>query len=102
LKPHLIFPRRNKAVAVGAVSYYIDHFVKGRILKFTYGTPRRAPYDPSDPEHIRREHNIQVDVLGGKSVRGAFRTMLSKVRHQTTTTLLPALLTDRCGGYLGH
>ncbi|KAF9782375.1 hypothetical protein BJ322DRAFT_1111242 [Thelephora terrestris] len=68
----------NKAVSVGAVSFYIDHFVKGRISKFTYGTPRNAPYDPSDPEHLKRQHKMYVNLLGEKRVRGAFRNMLSK------------------------
>jgi len=68
----------NKAVAVGAISFYIDRFVKGRILRFTYGTPYSAAYDPLDPEHVKREHNTYINLLGEKRVRGAFATMLSK------------------------
>ena len=88
-------------MAVGAISFYLDRFVKGRILKFTYGTTRNAPHNPLDPEHIKREHKTYVNSLGEKRVRGAFTTMLSKVWHQATTIKL-TLLTDVCDGYLGH
>jgi hypothetical protein len=72
---------RNKAVAVGAVSYYIDHFVTGRISKFTYGVPCIALYDPSNPEHVRREHKSYINPMGEKRVPDHFETMLSRVRH---------------------
>jgi len=68
----------NKAVAVGAISFYIDRSVRGRISKFAYGTPRIAPYNASDPEHLKREHKTYTDVLGAKYVHGAFGNMLSK------------------------
>ena len=58
---------------------YIDRFVRGRISKFAYGTPSRAPYSASDPEHLKREHKTYTDVLGNRYVRDAFRNMLSKV-----------------------
>ena len=72
---------RNKAVAIGAVSYYVDHFVKGRISKFTYGVPCRMPYNSSNPEHVRREHKSFVDAMGTKRVPDNFKTMLSRVRQ---------------------
>ena len=71
----------NKAVAVGAVSFYVDHFVTGRISKYTYGVPCSTDYDPSDPEHIRREHKSFIDSMGEKLVPDHFITMLSRVRH---------------------
>ena len=79
LKSNPIFPHSNKAVAVGAVSYYIDHFVKGRITRFTYGTPCSTPYKPTEPEHIKREHKVYTNVIGEKYISEAFRCMLSKV-----------------------
>ena len=72
---------RNKAVAIGAVSYYIDHFVAARVLKFTYGVPCETTYDPSDPEHARRFNKSYVDEIGTRYVRGAFDTMLTRVRR---------------------
>jgi hypothetical protein len=73
--------RSNKAVAVGAVSYYVDRFVTGRISKFTYGVPCSTLYDPSDPEHVRRERQSFVNSMGEKCIPGHFDTMLSRVRH---------------------
>jgi len=68
----------NKAVSVGAISFYLDRFVKGRILRFTYGTPSVARYDPSNPEHTKREHKTYINLMGEKRVRDAFMTMLPK------------------------
>ena len=55
---------RNKAVAVGAISYYLDHFVVGRILRYTYGTEASIDYDPSDPEHRRRSSKKYLGITG--------------------------------------
>ena len=69
----------NKAVAVGAISYYVDHFVTGRISKFTYGVPCNTPYQPSKPEHVRREYTAFYNATGGMVLPSYFDTMLSRV-----------------------
>ena len=69
----------NKAVAVGAVSFYVDHFVTGRVSKFTYGTPCATSYKPSNPEHVKREHKSYLDPTGMKVISGCFDVMLSRV-----------------------
>ena len=81
------FSRRDKAVAVGAISFHIDRFVKGRVSKFTYGVPCSTIYIPSDPEHVKREDKTYIDLEGDKCVRGAFTTMLSKVSPQWSSFL---------------
>ncbi|KAF9783747.1 hypothetical protein BJ322DRAFT_877041 [Thelephora terrestris] len=68
----------DKAVAVGAVSFYINRFVKGRLSRFTYGTPCSKFYRPTDPEHAKREYKTYLNVLGNKYVPDAFMSMLSK------------------------
>jgi len=68
----------NKAVAVGAVSFYIDHIVTGRISKFTYGVPCTVVYRPSDSEHVKRQHRVYTDIEGDKCLSDGFTTMLSK------------------------
>jgi len=68
----------NKAVSVGAISFHIDRFVKGRISKFTYGVPCAVLYKPLDPEHTTRDHKIYVDAEGDKCLPDGFLTMLSK------------------------
>ena len=55
---------RNKAVAVGAISFYLDHFVVSRLVRYTYGTPASIPYDPSDPEHRKRTHKRYMGITG--------------------------------------
>ena len=55
---------RSKAVAVGAVSYYLDHFVVGRIVRYTYGTPGSIPFNPSDLEHCKRGHKRYLGITG--------------------------------------
>ena len=72
---------RNKAVAIGAISYYIDHFVIGRISKFTYGVLSNTLFDPSNPDHIRRSRQSIVDAMGDKRIPGRFNIMLTRVRH---------------------
>ena len=72
---------RNKAVAIGAVSYYIDRFVTTRVSKFTYGVSCDITYNPSYPAHAMRFDKSYVDAVGKTYVRGAFATMLTRVRH---------------------
>jgi len=68
----------NKAVAVGAISFYIDRFVRGRLSKFTYGVPCSVVYDPFNPEHVKREDKTYIDLEGDKCVPDGFTTLLSK------------------------
>ena len=70
---------RSKAVAFGAVSFYVDHSVTGRLSKFTYGITRHISYDPLNPEHVKREHSTFLDTSGGRRVPGYFETMVSRV-----------------------
>jgi hypothetical protein len=88
----------DKAVAVGAVSFYINRFVKGRLSRFTYGTPCSTFYRPSNPEHAKREHKTYLNVLGDKYVPDAFMSMLSKVCRRIIlmrSTLLKGTLCKR-------
>jgi len=50
------FSCRNKAVADGAVSFYIDHCVGVRIATATYGIEYLTSFDENDPEHIARSN----------------------------------------------
>ena len=51
-------------MADGAISYYLDHFVVSRIVRYTYGTPASIKYDPSNPDHRRRSHKKRFGVTG--------------------------------------
>ena len=72
---------RNKAVAIGAISYYIDHFVVGRISKFTYGVLCNTIFDSSNPEHVRRSHRSFVNAIGERRIPQRFNIMLTRVRR---------------------
>ena len=85
----------NKAVAVGAISYPIDRFVKGRISKFAYGVPHCVLFKPSNPAHKKRRDKVYVDELGDKHVLDAFNTMLPKVRRRKVLTQFACLRRDR-------
>ena len=76
---------RGMAVAVGAISYYLDHFAASRVMRYTYGTLRSVDYDPSDPEHRKHSHKkylgmtgeFQLDIFGPIVTKVVVFTFLS-------------------------
>ncbi|KAG1852748.1 hypothetical protein F4604DRAFT_1591916, partial [Suillus subluteus] len=48
----------NKAIADGAVSFFIDHLVSSRVSRFTYGTEYSVPFNPFDVEHHVRQKEV--------------------------------------------
>ena len=71
---------RNKAVSDGAISFYLDHFVRTRVSKVTYGTNSIRSYDSSDPEHVTRQGKAFMSVSGSKRIGNLFSIILPKVR----------------------
>jgi len=88
---------RSKAVAAGAVSYYLDHFVVGRLVRYTYGTPASIMYDPSDPEHRKRSHKKYLGITGTPRL-DIFSPTLFKVANLLR---IPLLELNRFSGYAG-
>lgn len=70
---------RNKAVAEGAVSFHVDHFVKARVAKYSYGTDAAVLLNPFNEEHICRLHLASKDMNGLLRLQG-FSVILPKVR----------------------
>ncbi|KIM35041.1 hypothetical protein M413DRAFT_20826 [Hebeloma cylindrosporum] len=68
----------NKAVSDGAVSFYLDHFVRTRISKATYGTVCSITYDPRDKEHQKRAATKFRALSGEMRIPDIFYTVLSK------------------------
>ncbi|KAI6100572.1 hypothetical protein F5141DRAFT_1218599 [Pisolithus sp. B1] len=68
----------NKAVADGAVSFYIDRLVSGRVARFTYGTGCNVTYNQSDPEHVSRRDIAFDGFSGGLEVPYGFEPILNK------------------------
>jgi len=51
-------------VAVGSISHYLDRFVVGRVVRYTYGTPGSVEYDPSDADHRKRSSKKYLAMTG--------------------------------------
>ena len=51
-------------MAVGAITYYLDHPVVGRLVRYTYGIPGSIEYDPSDAEHRKRSEKKYLAMTG--------------------------------------
>ena len=58
----------NKAVADGAVSYYLKNVVTSRVAQLTYGVPCSRPYYPFIPEHAARSAQVYVKPSGRLSI----------------------------------
>ncbi|KAF7362769.1 hypothetical protein MVEN_00626600 [Mycena venus] len=87
LKSHLIFQRLdvsrpdshvNKAVADGAVSFYLDHFVSVRVSKHTSGIEIITPYISTDTEHCARVKSALRDAAGELMLPKMFSAILHK------------------------
>ena len=75
----LIHCCRNKAVSEGAASYHLDHYVRARVSKMTYGVSCSMNYDLKDAEHIKREFKSYYTASGDKSIPDAFAIILPRV-----------------------
>ncbi|KAM6497412.1 hypothetical protein JOM56_007885 [Amanita muscaria] len=80
----------NKAVADGAVSYYLDHYVTARVSKYSYGIEIIDLFDPMNPEHARRSNtNVMRKADGKYYIPGAFSTILKKDTEVSEKTEFP-------------
>ena len=71
--------RRNKAVAEGAISYYIDHLVSSRVSRFTFGIEVTRPFDSTNEEHLKRLSQAYAAPSGHLRLQGIFSEVLGKV-----------------------
>ena len=60
------------------MSFYIQHSVVARVVRWTYGSEMRTPYNSTDPEHLQRRATIQEDPSGLLYLPRAFAAMLCK------------------------
>ncbi|KAH9940114.1 uncharacterized protein BXZ73DRAFT_43285 [Epithele typhae] len=68
----------NKAVANGAVCFFLEHFVSARVVKLTYGIKIVVDYKPTDPEHVQRASNTFSKQSGRVFLRDGFSPILKK------------------------
>ncbi|KAJ6458045.1 hypothetical protein C8R47DRAFT_1188838 [Mycena vitilis] len=83
----------NKAVADGAVSFYIDHHVSVRVARFTYGLQVIQVYDPENSEHTARSKQAFKCATGQVIVPGTFNPILKKGMQVCETTEFRSLYT---------
>ncbi|KAF8805123.1 hypothetical protein BYT27DRAFT_7243303 [Phlegmacium glaucopus] len=68
----------NKAVSDGAISFYLDHFVRTRVSKITYGNVCCLLYDPTASDHRVRSHKVFTAVSGVLWISDFFDIILPK------------------------
>nr|VWO95521.1 Zn(2)-C6 fungal-type domain-containing protein [Ganoderma boninense] len=68
----------SKAVANGAIYFYLDHFVSSRVVKTTYGTKVCTEFRPGDLEHLLRYRQKIVRPSGRVVLPNAFSMILQK------------------------
>ncbi|RDX46327.1 hypothetical protein OH76DRAFT_1485574 [Lentinus brumalis] len=68
----------NKAVANGAVYFFLEHYVSARVMKMTYGTDINVTYEADNPEHKARSHLKIVRPSGRVALNDAFSTIIQK------------------------
>ncbi|PPQ99003.1 hypothetical protein CVT24_003485 [Panaeolus cyanescens] len=70
--------RVNKAVADGAISFYLGGFVTSRMARFDYGTSATVDYVASKVDHQSRSLSVRVDCIGRPILNGHFSKLLTK------------------------
>ncbi|KAH9924775.1 uncharacterized protein B0H18DRAFT_1119791 [Fomitopsis serialis] len=68
----------SKAVAEGALWFYLNHSVRARVARHTYGTGCVRQYNPLLPEHFRRQHLRYMRVDGRICIPSAFAILTRK------------------------
>ncbi|KAK0434096.1 hypothetical protein EV421DRAFT_1672463, partial [Armillaria borealis] len=68
----------NKAIADGAVSYYIGHAVNSRMSRYNFGGKEFTSYEESMSEHRRRADKAYVAANGELSLGDQFDAILPK------------------------
>lgn len=83
-----MFVHRNKAVADGAISYYVDHLVSVRSARFTYGIEVSVDFDNDNAEHRQRSDTTYTTFSGETVVPGFFSAVLPQVDDVVTVHIL--------------
>ncbi|KAF7970806.1 hypothetical protein HWV62_22810 [Athelia sp. TMB] len=68
----------NKAVADGAMAYYLDHRVSARVSSKTYGMVCSTIFRKDDPAHRARMHTLYTGASGHQYVQHKFTSILPK------------------------
>ncbi|KAG6369907.1 hypothetical protein JVT61DRAFT_13374 [Boletus reticuloceps] len=72
------FAAKNKAVADGALAFYLDHRVSARVSKFTYGTRCAVEFNKNNEQHKLRAASAIPRPSGRMVLPNAFSAILHK------------------------
>ncbi len=68
----------------GATSFYLDHYVRTRVAKVTYGSKVEFFYNNLDAEHVKRVGRIFTHAADGTArLPEGFDLVLPKVKYIT-------------------
>lgn len=68
-----------KAVAEGALAWYVDGLVSARVAKYMFGSKCARPFLPFLADHKARAQTVRPNMGGTLCVPGAFSNTLPKV-----------------------
>ncbi|KAH0836421.1 hypothetical protein J3R83DRAFT_8024 [Lanmaoa asiatica] len=68
----------HKAVPDGALLFLVDHLVKSRVARATYGTTCSTFVDWGNPEHLSRRETWNINAAGMLMVPKAFKPILRR------------------------
>ncbi|KAK0434130.1 hypothetical protein EV421DRAFT_1356533 [Armillaria borealis] len=68
----------NKAVADGAMSFYIYNIVSARVSKYNYGASVQTHFNPYNPEHACRKSQVHILPDGEEALAGQYSIILPK------------------------
>ncbi|EPT00710.1 hypothetical protein FOMPIDRAFT_150495 [Fomitopsis schrenkii] len=91
----------SKAVAEGALWFYLDHRVRARVARHTYGSQCCVNYDGSNPEHVQRSHLAYTYIDGALVVPSMFAILTRKGTSVTETTEFTYPLSHYLTAFLG-
>ena len=74
-----LFSTSNRAIADGAVSFYIHHLSSTRVAKLTYGIRCDVVFDSSRADHVSRENTKFLNLSGCWMLPNAFMSIVKKV-----------------------
>lgn len=72
----------NKAVAQGAIAFFLDAIVTSRVSRFKYGIEINVPYNPYNTQHAVRSSEAFFMADGIKCLPNGFSTILHEVCSQ--------------------
>ncbi|EPT00712.1 hypothetical protein FOMPIDRAFT_1060246 [Fomitopsis schrenkii] len=75
----------SKAVAEGALWFYLDHRVRARVARHTYGSDCTVNYNASKESHRKRKLSADIDLGGSLVLPSSFAVLTRKGTSVTET-----------------